>query len=155
MKLFVFLFIFISFVFGEKLIIDSSKFEADDAAGITIFTGNVKMVKTQDIINSDKLTVYMITDANGKKTAKEYVAIGKVDFKIVTNGKIYSGNGDKVIYNPNTQKYTILGNGFLFDQTMDRKLYGNEIFINELSGEATVNGDDSKPVRFIIKLEDK
>lgn len=142
-------------LFGEKLIIDSTKFEADDPAGITIFTGNVKMIKSEDLINCDKLTVYIQTDAAGKKTAKEYVAVGKVDFKIVTNGKIYTGNGDKVIYNPLQSKYTILGNGFLFDQTMDRKVYGNEIFINELNGEATVNGDNQKPVRFIIKLEDK
>lgn len=146
-----------SFVFlsGEKLVIDSLKFEADDVAGITVFTGNVKMVKTQDTINSDKLTVYLATDSEGKKTAKEYVALGNVEFKIVTNGKVYSGKGDKVIYNPLDQKYTIIGNGFLYDETMDRKVFGNEIFINQLSGEAMVNGDDSKPVRFIIKLEGK
>lgn len=142
-------------LFAEQLVIDSSHFEADDKSGIAIFTGNVKMTKSQDIITTDKMTVYMIVDAKGKKVPKEYVAVGKTDFKIFTNNKIYSGKGDKVIYNPNTLKYTIIGNGFLYDETLDRKLFGNEIYINEATGEAEVKGDTQKPVRFIIKLEDK
>lgn len=153
-KLFVF-FMFLGFCYAEQLIIDSKHFEADDTSGIAIFTGNVKMTKSQDIITTDKMTVYMMADKNGKKIPKEYVAVGNTDFKIVTNQKVYSGKGDKVIYDPNKLKYTIIGNGFLFDETLDRKLYGNEIYINELTGEAEVKSDGQKPVRFIIKIEDK
>ncbi len=155
MKSFFVFLMFVGFCFAEQLVIDSKHFEADDPAGIAIFTGNVKMTKSQDIINTDKMTVYMISDKSGKKIPKEYVAVGNTDFKIVTNNKVYSGKGDKVIYDPNGLKYTIIGNGFLFDETLDRKLFGNEIYINEITGEAEVKSDGQKPVRFIIKLEDK
>lgn len=155
MKFLFILFVLFSSIFAEKLIIDSTKFEADDASGVTVFTGNVKMTKSEDYINSDKLTVVMVVGADNKRSPKEYIAVGNVDFKVVTSGKTYLGKGDKIIYNPISQRYTILGNGYLEDKTMDRKVYGNEIYIDELSGEATVKGDESKPVRFIIKIEDK
>lgn len=50
-----------------KLIIDAKKFEANDAKGVSIFTGNVKLKKAKDKLDSDRLEVYMSAKAANKK----------------------------------------------------------------------------------------
>lgn len=140
----------------DKLIIDAKNFEANDAKGISIFTGNVKLTKAKDLLLADKLEVYMSPKVEGKKRLPlKYIATGKVKFEIVSNGKEYSGKGDKVIYNPSKQQYTIIGNGFLKEKVEDRKLYGDKIYINQVTGEARVSGTAKKPVRFILNVESK
>ena len=74
-------------------------------------------------------------------------------FEIITKEKHYIGNGDKVIYSPQKEEYTILGNGYLQEKNDDRKVYGDTIFVNQLTGEARVKGSEQKPVRFIINIE--
>ncbi|QKF82278.1 organic solvent tolerance protein OstA [Halarcobacter ebronensis] len=144
------------FADSEKLIIDSNNFETDDATGVTIFTGNVKLKKVNDKLNSKKLEIFMKPNSKGKaKEPLKYVATGNVDFEIHSNGKIYKGKGDKVIYNPNTQEYTVIGNGHIKELTEQRELLGEKIFINELTGNAKVSGNEQKPVRFIINIESK
>ena len=87
------------------------------------------------------------------KTPSKYIAQGNVDFEFVTATKHYVGKGDKVVYTPSKEEYTVIGNGFLQEKNDDRKIYGDKIFVNQLSGEAKVNGSDNKPVRFIINVE--
>ena len=107
----------------------------------------------QDRLNADKVDVYFTTDKDNKKIPLKYEATGKADFEIVTTDKHYFGNGDKVIYSPQKEEYTILGNGFLKEKNDDRKVYGDTIYVNQLSGEARVKGSEQKPVRFIINVE--
>jgi lipopolysaccharide export system protein LptA len=137
----------------ETLIIDSQNFQADDKKGISIFTGNVKIKMGEDKLNADRVDVFFTTDKNNAKTPLKYEATGKADFEIVTKDKHYIGNGDKIIYSPQKQEYTIIGNGFLQEKNDDRKVYGDTIFVNQLSGEAKVKGSETKPVRFIINVE--
>ena len=137
----------------ETLVIDSQDFQADDKKGISIFTGNVKIKMGQDKLNADRVDVFFTTDKNNAKTPLKYEATGKADFEIVTKDKHYIGNGDKIIYSPQKEEYTIIGNGFLQEKNDDRKVYGDTIFVNQLSGEAKVKGSESKPVRFIINVE--
>jgi lipopolysaccharide export system protein LptA len=140
---------------SEKLIIDSKHFEADDAKGLSIFTGNVKLKKVKDTLNSDRLEVYMEPNTKGKKGRKpiKYIAIGNVDFEVYSNGKHYKGKGNKVIYDPNTSEYTVIGKGYLHEVTENRELYGEKIFVNKITGRAKVNGTEDKPVRFIINID--
>ena len=137
----------------ETLVIDSQDFQADDKKGISIFTGNVKIKMGQDKLNADRVDVFFTTDKNNAKTPLKYEATGKADFEIVTKDKHYIGNGDKVIYSPQKEEYTIIGNGFLQEKNDDRKVYGDMIFVNQLSGEAKVKGSENKPVRFIVNVE--
>lgn len=137
----------------ETLMIDAQNFEADDKKGISIFTGNVKIKMNQDRLNADRVDVYFATDKNNQKIPLRYEATGKADFEIVTKEKHYIGNGDKVIYSPQKEEYTILGNGFLQEKNDDRKVYGDTIFVNQLTGEARVKGSEQKPVKFIINVE--
>ena len=137
----------------ETLIIDSQDFQADDQKGVSIFTGNVKIKMGQDKLNADRVDVFFTTDKNNAKVPLKYEATGKADFEIVTKDKHYIGNGDKIIYSPQKEEYTIIGNGFLQEKNDDRKVYGDTIFVNQLSGEARVKGSENKPVRFMINVE--
>ena len=138
---------------SETLVIDAQNFEADDKKGISIFTGNVKIKMGEDKLNAEKVDVYFTTDKDNKKVPLKYEATGKADFEIVTADKHYFGNGDKVIYSPQKEEYTILGNGFLQEKNDNRKVYGDTIYVNQLTGEARVKGRKQKPVKFIINVE--
>ena len=138
---------------SETLVIDAQDFQADDKKGISTFTGNVKIKMGQDKLNADKVDVYFATDKDNKKVPLKYEATGKADFEIVTKDKHYIGNGDKIIYSPQKQEYTIIGNGFLQEKNDDRKVYGDTIYVNQISGEAKVKGSENKPVRFIINVD--
>ena len=137
----------------ETLIIDSQDFQADDKKGVSIFTGNVKIKMGQDKLNADRVDVFFTTDKNNAKVPLKYEATGKADFEIVTKDKHYIGNGDKIIYSPQKEEYTIIGNGFIEEKNDDRKIYGDTIFVNQLNGEARVKGSENKPVRFIINVD--
>ena len=138
---------------SETLIIDAQNFEADDKKGISIFTGNVKIKMGEDKLNAEKVDVYFTTDKDNAKVPLKYEATGKADFEIITKEKHYIGNGDKVIYSPQKEEYTILGNGFLQEKNDNRKVYGDTIYVNQLTGEARVKGSEQKPVKFIINVE--
>jgi lipopolysaccharide export system protein LptA len=142
------------FAQSEKLIIDAQKFQADDKKGISTFTGNVKIQMGKDKLNANKVDIYFITKKDStSKIPSKYEATGKVDFEIVTDAKHYIGKGDKVIYSPLKEEYTVIGNGFLQEKNDDRKIYGDKIYVNQLTGEAKVNGSDNKPVRFILNVD--
>lgn len=141
------------FAQSETLIIDAQNFEADDKKGVSIFTGNVKIKMGEDKLNANRVDVFFTTDKNNNKVPLKYEATGKADFEIVTKDKHYIGNGDKVVYSPQKEEYTILGNGFLQEKNDDRKVYGDTIYVNQLSGEAKVQGSENKPVRFMINVE--
>ena len=143
----------ILFAQTETLVIDAQNFEADDKKGISTFTGNVKIKMGQDKLNAEKVDVYFTTDKDNAKVPLKYEATGKADFEIVTKDKHYIGNGDKIIYSPQKEEYTIIGNGFIEEKNDDRKIYGDTIFVNQLNGEAKVKGSENKPVRFIINVD--
>lgn len=135
---------------NEQLVIDAKNFEASDKKGVSSFSGNVKIKMGKDKLNANKVDIYF--NSNGK-TPTKYIATGNVDFELVTAAKHYFGKGNKVIYSPLKEEYTIIGNGFLEEKNDNRKIYGEKIFVNQLSGEARVSGSDNKPVRFIINVE--
>ena len=142
------------FAQSETLIIDAQDFQADDKKGISIFTGNVKIKMGEDKLNAQRVDVFFETDKKtNNKTPLRYEATGKADFEIVTKDKHYVGNGDKIIYSPQKEEYTIIGNGFIHEQNDDRKIYGDTIYVDQLSGEAKVKGSENKPVKFIINVD--
>ncbi len=132
MKFLVGLFLSASLLFAQtdKLIIDAKNFETDDAKGLSTFTGNVKLKMAKDRLNSDKLDIYVKPNTKGKaKQPIKYVATGNVDFTIFSNGKHYTGKGNKIIYTPAKQEYTVIGNGYLKEVTQERELFGEKKFL--------------------------
>lgn len=142
----------------NQLIIDADQFEAYDNKGLSIFTGNVKMTRIKDKLNSDKLEVYMTPKKEGvkqKRVALKYIATGNADFEVYTLDKHYIGSGEKIIYNPQKLEYEIIGKGYLKEVNENKTLLGETIFLNQTTGEARVRGTKNKPVRFIMEIESK
>lgn len=138
----------------QKLVIDAEKFEASDNKGISTFTGNVKIKMGKDRLNANKVEIYFVNKKGSTvKTPSKYIATGKVSFELVSKLKHYVGKGNKIIYSPSKQEYTVIGNGFLQEKNDNRKIYGDKIYVNQLTGEAKVSGSEDKPVRFIINIE--
>ncbi len=138
---------------SEELIVDAKNFEADDKKGISTFTGDVKVKMGEDKLNAQKVDIFFTTSNKGAKTPTKYEATENVDFEIKSKDKFYVGKGDKIIYSPQKEEYTILGNAFVHEKNDDRKIYGDVIYVNQLTGEAKVNSKDNKPVRFIVNME--
>lgn len=134
---------------SEKLIIDAQKFEVSDKKGISSFSGNVKIQMAKDKLEANNVDIYF---ANNSKSPSKYIASGNVKFQIITDTKHYSGKGEKIEYSPIKQEYTVIGNAFLQEANDNRKIYGDKIYVNQLSGEARVSGSENKPVRFIIDI---
>ncbi|MFK2821947.1 lipopolysaccharide transport periplasmic protein LptA [Arcobacter sp. YIC-80] len=138
----------------QKLVIDAQKFEASDSKGISTFTGNVKIQMGKDRLEANKVDIYFVSKKGSSvRTPSKYIATGNVKFQLITAQKHYVGKGNKIIYSPSKQEYTVLGNGFLQEKNDNRKIYGDKIYVNQLSGEAKVSGSEDKPVRFIINIE--
>jgi len=147
-----------TFLFAQDdntLIIDALDFKADDK-GVFTFTKDVKIKMDKDILNAQKVDIYFETNSKiNNKIPTMYEATGNVNFEVISQDKHYVGKGDKIIYNPKQEEYTIVGNGFLHEKNSDRKIYGDVIYINKSIGQSSVKGNDTKPVQFIIDIEKK
>ncbi len=143
----------------DKLVIDAEQFESFDSKGFSKFTGNVKLRRLKDKLDSDILEVYMTPIKKGEKKKKrvvlKYIAIGNAEFEIFTKDKHYKGKGDKVIYKPTILEYEIIGKGYIKELTEDKTLIGDRIILNQTTGESKVNSSKNKPVRFIMEIESK
>lgn len=150
------LFVLLSTLYAQKetLVIDAIYFEAEDSRGVATFEINVKITMGEDRLNAQKVEVFFELDKDSnKKQVVKYEATKKADFEIMSKGKHYKGSGDKIIYEPKKDEYNIIGNAFLYDVKEDRKVYGDHIYINQVSGEARVKGSENKPVKFIINVD--
>lgn len=138
----------------NRLTIDAINFSADDKKNLIVFNGDVKMKRVQDKLNADKLVVNLKENKKtNKKEPIKYTATGKVYLEILTAEKHFICKGDKVVYNPLKNQYIITGNGYAEDKKDAKKLYGDKIYINTISGEAKVDGSKKKPIRFIMQLD--
>lgn len=137
--------------------IDATFFEADEKKQIMIFKKNVKMTKNKDLLFCQKLVINTVPSRKNihKQIPKDYTATGDVSFTINTTKNILKGKGDTVLYYPNKQKYIIIGHGYLEDVKNEKKVTANKIYIDELTGYIKIDGDEDKPVKFRLKIEDK
>ena len=87
MKIFLMVLITIS-LYSNELKIKANSFESDQKKGISVFSGNVNILRENDEINASKITVY----TNSENKPKEYIAKGNVSFSITTqSGDKYNG----------------------------------------------------------------
>jgi len=136
---------------SENVEITSNHFEADEAKLMSKFTGNVKVVKGYDTITSDNLVINFDKDKNPIR----YTATGKAKFKLILNKKHYTGKANKIIYNPTKKYYHFIGNAFLQDIDTHKKIYGDDIMIDQLNGKYEVKSSGNRPVKFIFKVDEK
>ena len=135
---------------GEVEII-SEKFHGDDANRMATFTGNVKVTRGADVLTSEKLIVYF----NENKDVTKYEAIGNAKIDMIMNDIKYFGSGDILIYEPSKMTYTLQKKAFIHDKTNERKVYGDEIVINQQTGVYEVDSKPSEPVKFLFKMQSK
>ena len=154
LKNFIFLIMLLAISYAEEnyLNIDAKSFESNEKKHLIHFKGDVKMTKNNDILQCQELTIYTIKTKKNSQLPKKYHAKGNVTFTVNLKNKLLKGKGDELIYIPNDQRYTILGNGYLEDTTTDKKLYASKISIDEKTGLIKIDGEKNKPVKFRLKL---
>lgn len=157
MKNFFIIVIFISNLFAQDtyLNIDAEHFESDEKNQKMFFKKNVKMTKNKDILLCDYLLINTKASKDNpkKQVPKNYKASGNVSFVINTEENVLNGKGDILYYYPDEQKYIIEGNGYLEDKKEGKKVVADKIYIDEKTGKTKIEGNENKPAKFRIKLE--
>jgi len=138
-------------LFAAEVQVTADKFFADENKKISIFEGNVKVVKESDQITANKITI----EFDDKRQPLRYIATGNAKGNLTMNNKKYYGEAEKMTYEPNKSLYTLEKKGFLHELETDKKVYGDFIRVNQLSGHYEVDGKGVTPVKFIFKVEDK
>ena len=138
---------------GEQVKIVADKFDGNEKKGITTFIGNVMITKGNDELNASKVIVF--TDKN--RVPYRYEAEGKVSFYIdlKENNTTYKGDAGKVIYFPKKKKYEFYKNVHLYQLGTNRKIFGEEVKLNALDGNAQAIGKKKAPVIMIFNVEEK
>ena len=157
MRNFFIIVIFISNLFAQDtyLNIDAEHFESDEKNQKMFFKKNVKMTKNKDILLCDYLLINTKASKENpkKQVPKNYKASGNVSFVINTEENVLNGKGDILYYYPDEQKYIIEGNGYLEDKKEGKKVVADKIYIDEKTGKTKIEGNENKPAKFRIKLE--
>lgn len=138
---------------AEQVKIISDKFEANENKGIAVFTGHVKITKSNDELNASRVTVFM----DKKQNPYRYVAKGNTSFYIDVKEKntTYTGDAGKIVYLPLKNEYQFYDNVHLYQLGSDRKVFGDEVILNTLDGNAKAIGKEKAPVIMIFNIEEK
>ena len=145
------IFLLISLYGAQQIEIKAKRFEADEKKLVTKFFDHVKLTRGADVINADKAFVYF----NKAKKPVKFDAIGNVTFKITHEGKRYDGRCQELIYMPMKKEYILIGDVYVHQMPDDRKIYGQKIVLDLISGNLLVEGEAKKPVKIIFKVEEK
>lgn len=140
-------------LFAEQVKIISDAFEGNEDKGIAIFTGHVKITKEQDELNASKVSVY--TDEN--QSPYRYEAEGDTSFYIHLKDRntTYTGDAGKIVYLPLKKEYQFYHNVHLYQLGSDRKVFGDEVILNTIDGNAKAIGKEKAPVIMIFNIEEK
>lgn len=140
-----------SLISGE-LKVKANQFDADEKKGISIFQGDVNIIKNKDELNASTVTIY--TNANHEPT--KFEAKGDVSFKILTEkGSSYKGTSQEVIYLPQTKEYHFFKNVHLNQIDEKKEIIGEEVVLKIVEGKAYAKGLKSEPVIMIFNMPDK
>lgn len=140
-----------TYMFASELKVKANSFDADEKAGISIFSGDVNIIKNQDELNASKVVIHV--DKKNKPT--QYIATGNVSFIIHTEKKDrYSGTAQKVIYNPAKKEYHFFKSVHLKQLNDKKEIIGEEVFLSTVEGKAYAKGETSKPVIMIFDIPD-
>ncbi len=137
---------------SQELKIKADSFNGDEKSGISVFEGNVNIIKEHDELNASQVTVY--TDAQHQPT--KFVAIGNTSFKLYTKeGSLYEGRAEKVIYLPQSKEYQFFQNVHLKQLDNKKEIIGDEVILKSIEGRAYAKGLKEEPVIMIFKLPEE
>ena len=151
-KILILLTLFTMVLCAEELKIEATSFSADEIKGESVFSGNVKMVKSNDRLNASKVIIY--TNKENKPT--KFVATGGVTFAITTkDGVQYTGNADRVVYITQERVYHFYKNVHLKQIDEKKEIQGDEVVLNITTGKAHATGVKNGPVIMIFDIPEK
>jgi len=131
--------------------VTADKFFADESKKISIFEGHVVVIKEGDKLTAKKIVI----EFDDKRQPLRYIATGDAKGNLTMNQKKYYGEAEKMTYEPNKSLYTLEKKAFLHELETDKKVYGDFIRVDQISGQYQVDGKGAAPVKFIFKVEDK
>lgn len=136
-------------LFAQELQIKAKFFNADQKAGISIFEGDVNIIKGDDELNASKVTIY--TNANQEPT--KFIAEGNSSFKVKTvEGSLYRGKAHKVIYLPQVKEYYFYQDVHLKQLDDKKEIIGDEVILKTVEGKAYAKGAEKEPVIMIFNM---
>lgn len=137
---------------SEDLKVKANKFTSDEKSGITIFTGDVNIIKGHDELNASKVTIF--TDSEHQPT--KFVADGNASFYVQTEkGSLYKGKAQKVIYYPIEKEYHFFKDVYLQQIDENKEIIGDEVILKSIEGKAYAQGAEKEPVIMIFTMPDK
>jgi len=139
-------------IVANNLEIVSNSFYYKDGEQKVQFNGNVIAKEGQRrLIKANALTIYL--DKNNK--AKKYRASGDIFFKLKNQKRYIKGRCSVLIYLSVEDKYILKGDVILEDILNKRKVYGDEIIIDNKDGSSYAKSNSKKLVKFIFKVKNK
>jgi lipopolysaccharide export system protein LptA len=140
-----------SILLSEELKIKANSFKADENRGISVFSGDVNIIKHNDELNASEVTIY--TDKKNKPT--KFIAIGNVSFVIETKqGARYQGEANRVVYLPIKKEYHFFKNVHLRQLDDKKEILGDEVVLKTTDGKAYAKGEKKEPVIMIFDLKE-
>lgn len=138
-----------SLLFSQELKITADSFNADEGKGVSVFSGNVSIVKESDELNASSVTIY----TNKKNQPTKFIATGNVSFKIETTAAAkYEGTANKVIYIPSKKEYYFYKNVHLRQIDEKKEIQGDEVVLSIEDGKAYAKGLHKEPVIMIFDI---
>jgi lipopolysaccharide transport protein LptA len=132
--------------------IEANIFEANEKERLSIFSGDVKIHKGNDELNSSTVKIYF----DSANQPERYEFLENVSFKIhIRENSTYLGKADKVYLFPTVEKYIFSESVEILELETGRKIEGNKVSLDGTSGSARIIGDDKKPVVMSFKIEKK
>ena len=139
-------------LFAEELQVKAKLFNSDQKTGISVFEGNVNIIKGSDELNASKVTIY--TDAQQQPT--KFIADGNASFRIKTeDGSLYRGKAQKVVYLPVEKEYHFFEDVYLKQVNEKKEIIGSEVILKTIEGKAYAKGEDEAPVIMIFNMPEK
>ncbi|HFS67433.1 MAG TPA: lipopolysaccharide transport periplasmic protein LptA [Flavobacteriia bacterium] len=158
MKIIIGFILILNLLYGSSQVdvdIKADNFLADKEKNLIVFSGNVEMIKGDDHLKTNKLTVYTKYNEKNETVVQKYIAIGSVDLRMKKDQTTLIAKGDSIVYDVDNQEYLIEGNGYLEDVNDSKIIKGEKIFFNKKTQQTKIDGGKDKPVQFKFKMEEK
>ena len=133
------------------VMITADEFRANENSLKSTFLGHVKIVKKDDKIFSNIVTIFFDKD---KKPIK-YEAKKNVKFTIKLKDSFLDGSANRLVYVPKSNKYILEGKVDVKEFPQNRKIQASKVIINLNENKIDIFGEKNRPVKFIFEVEDK
>lgn len=134
----------------NEIRIEANIFEANEKEKLSIFSGEVRIYKGKDEINSSTVKI----NFDDKNQPEKYEFLENVSFNIQIKDSIhYLGKANKVYLFPNTEKYIFSGSVEITEKITGRKIEGDRVSLDGKTGSARIIGGDNRPVVMSFKID--